>query len=145
MEAFLAAQNFQSLGYVTAGTTIGFVGNTGFSTGPHLHYAIYDNGTFVNPYSNGMTYGMRWPLPTVPESAISQVFGCVAPYWWYVTKCANGNSLHTGLDVAAWYGEPIVATADGDIVYRDYLGGYGNVVIIDHGNGIQTYYAHMLD
>lgn len=145
LEAFLAAQNFQSLGYVTAGTTIGFVGSTGFSTGPHLHFAIYDNGTFVNPYAGGMTYGMQWPLPTVSQGSISQVFGCVAPYSWYITKCSNGNSLHTGLDVSAWYGEPIVAAGDGDIVYRGYLGGYGNAVIIDHGGGVQTYYAHMLD
>ena len=53
------------------------------------------------------------------------------------------NRTHKGIDIAASYGTDIKAVADGTIEYASYnSGGYGNLVIIDHGNGIKTYYGH---
>lgn len=53
------------------------------------------------------------------------------------------NHTHKGIDIAASYGTNIKAVADGTIEYASYnSGGYGNLVIIDHGNGIKTYYGH---
>lgn len=49
---------------------------------------------------------------------------------------------HKGLDIAAKTGTPIKAAADGKIKYADTMSGYGNLIIIDHGNGITTYYGH---
>lgn len=52
------------------------------------------------------------------------------------------KSTHTGLDIAATTGTPIKAIADGTITCASYQGAYGKVVKIDHGNGIETWYAH---
>lgn len=49
---------------------------------------------------------------------------------------------HTGLDIAAPNGTPIRAAAGGTITYAGYHYSYGNLLIVSHGNGIQTYYAH---
>ena len=49
---------------------------------------------------------------------------------------------HTGLDIAAPYGTPIKAAADGKVIFAGYSGGYGYVVKLDNGNEVQTYYGH---
>ena len=54
----------------------------------------------------------------------------------------DGNEAHAGIDIAVSTGEPVVATADGKIVQSGPYGGYGNMVQIDHGNGIATIYGH---
>ena len=52
------------------------------------------------------------------------------------------RSSHTGLDIAASTGTPIVAAAGGTVTYSGYKGSYGNMIVITHANGVQTYYAH---
>ena len=52
------------------------------------------------------------------------------------------SGAHTGLDIGAASGTPIKATAGGTIKHASWMGSYGNLVIISHGNGIETYYAH---
>lgn len=50
---------------------------------------------------------------------------------------------HTGIDIANSAGTPIYATADGTISVASYRGGWGNLIIIEHGYGFSTYYAHL--
>jgi len=50
--------------------------------------------------------------------------------------------MHEGIDIAAAYGTAIRAAAGGTVIYAGWLGGYGNLVVIDHGNGLATAYAH---
>jgi murein DD-endopeptidase MepM/ murein hydrolase activator NlpD len=53
------------------------------------------------------------------------------------------NRMHKGVDFAAPTGTPILASAAGTVVLAGWGGGYGNVVVLDHGKGIRTRYAHM--
>jgi murein DD-endopeptidase MepM/ murein hydrolase activator NlpD len=50
--------------------------------------------------------------------------------------------LHEGIDIAASSGTPIWAAAAGTVIHAGWLGGYGNLVVVDHGNGLATAYAH---
>lgn len=53
------------------------------------------------------------------------------------------RKLHAGLDIANAAGTPIVAPADGTVVYAATESGYGNVLVLDHGNGVKTRYGHL--
>ena len=52
-------------------------------------------------------------------------------------------AMHTGLDFRAEIGDPVLATANGTVAVAGWTGGYGNMVEIDHGNGLATRYGHM--
>lgn len=55
----------------------------------------------------------------------------------------RGAENHPGLDFKAQYGDPIHATANGEVVFAGVMGGYGNVVRIAHKSGYETLFAHM--
>ncbi len=83
--------------------------------------------------------GFDWPfaLP-IPGGIVTSRYGGNRVY--------NGGVLqarHTGMDFRRAVGEPIQATADGRVVLAEYLNIRGNVVIIDHGHGVFSQYAHM--
>ncbi|MGG7142425.1 murein hydrolase activator EnvC family protein [Clostridium nigeriense] len=50
--------------------------------------------------------------------------------------------FHTGIDLGDPYGAPVAASKSGVVVYSGWISGYGNTIILDHGNGVQTLYAH---
>jgi murein DD-endopeptidase MepM/ murein hydrolase activator NlpD len=50
--------------------------------------------------------------------------------------------MHTGIDIGVGYGTPIHASASGTVIFAGWMGGYGNFVIVDHGGGLSTAYAH---
>jgi murein DD-endopeptidase MepM/ murein hydrolase activator NlpD len=55
----------------------------------------------------------------------------------------EGSEFHKGVDISAPTGTAVRATADGIVIYSEWSNGYGRLVVIDHGGGIQTYYAHL--
>ena len=72
----------------------------------------------------------------------------------YVNRLASGygtrfhpilkvNKMHKGLDFAASTGTPIYATGDGSVKVSEFNSGYGNMVVLKHGNGYESLYAHM--
>ena len=91
------------------------------------------------------------PRPSSPETSSSQPSS--SGFIWPVSgpisspfgsRClGNGDcSLHPGIDIGAPPGTPIKAAASGTVIYAGWLGGYGNLVVIDHGNGLSTAYGH---
>ena len=74
-----------------------------------------------------------WPV----EGQITGAFGeRIDPF--------NGEgAFHSGVDISAIVGQPVLAPADGTITFADFQGGYGRAVVMDHGHGITTRYGHL--
>jgi len=77
---------------------------------------------------------MAWPAPQFTRAS--------SPYGMRLHPVLRVNRFHTGIDLAAPTGSPIVAANDGTVLRAEWNGGYGNCVVIDHGGGIATLYAH---
>ena len=73
------------------------------------------------------------PLAIPVSGSITSRFGA---------RGGSRSSVHTGLDISAPSGTGIRAISAGTVSYAGYRGSYGNLIIIDHGNGVQSYYAH---
>lgn len=73
-------------------------------------------------------------LATIP------VTGTISSRYGVSSRIRRSN--HTGLDIAAITGTPIKVMADGVVTNASYSGSYGNLVKVDHGNGVETWYAH---
>ena len=78
---------------------------------------------------------LQWPVPSC--TLITSRFG------YRVAPTTSASTYHGGLDIGAGMGASIVAAGAGDVIYAGANGGYGNCVMIDHGNGVVTVYAHM--
>ena len=76
--------------------------------------------------------GFGWPV----VGKISSPFG------WRKDPVRGGRDFHTGLDIKAPKGRPIVASAAGRVVHSGWMGGYGKTIVISHPNGMTTLYAH---
>ncbi|MBD2175903.1 peptidoglycan DD-metalloendopeptidase family protein [Pseudanabaena sp. FACHB-1998] len=63
-------------------------------------------------------------------------------FGWRVHPILGTERFHSGIDFGADYGSLIYASAQGRVIYADWYGGYGNAVIVDHGNGMTTLYGH---
>lgn len=72
--------------------------------------------------------------------AVKPVSGTISSRYGVSSRIRK--STHTGLDIAAPSGTPIKVVADGTVISASYNGSYGNLVKVDHGNGVETWYAH---
>ena len=69
--------------------------------------------------------------------------GFVDQRTYYYKGKAISHSVHQGVDIASIAHAPVIAANHGIVVYRDYLGIYGNTIIIDHGLGLFSLYGHL--
>lgn len=96
--------------------------------------AHYDSTFFAN--SSGRITAMLsgfWPV----DGRITGGYGTrVDPF-------SGEGEYHTGMDMGAPVGTPVSAAADGTVTHAGWFNGYGRLVIVDHGNGYQTYYGHL--
>lgn len=60
-----------------------------------------------------------------------------------VDPVSGGSDYHNGLDIAGDKGQPVYATAAGVVTQAGYSGAYGNLIIVDHGFGLETRYGHL--
>lgn len=79
---------------------------------------------------------MTWPVPSSHR--------VTSPFGYRTHPIFGDRRLHTGIDISAPSGSAIVAAGDGEVIFTGYRGGYGNTVMIDHGNGVITLYAHQV-
>jgi murein DD-endopeptidase MepM/ murein hydrolase activator NlpD len=79
-----------------------------------------------------------WPT----RGWVTSEFGDMRGYGRRASGGHHIGRMHEGIDIAAPKGTPVMATGDGFVTYAGYRNGYGNTLIIDHGNGITTVYAH---
>ncbi len=92
----------------------------------------------------GGTGVFEWPEPACGFSCISQGYGCVTFYLEiYDPSCPYPHRKHTGIDIAAAYHSPIVAADTGIIYFYPGSIGYGNMIMMIHGNGYSTVYGHL--
>ena len=117
---------------VNAGDVIGRTGTTGWSTGIHLHFEIRENGEIselMNSYP-GVDSRFGWVVGG-DGGLISEMMDGHGGYYG-----------HKGIDIQADIGTPVLAADDGTVVLAEWYYGYGNCVMIDHGD-LVTLYGHL--
>lgn len=100
----------------------------------------------LKPYFNG-----NLKLPKMPSlSSLGMMFPLAIPspitsfFGWRVHPISGDQRMHTGTDIAAPIGTSVIAALTGKVLLADFLGGYGMVIALEHGQGSQqTLYAHL--
>lgn len=88
---------------------------------------VKGTGFYLASRGNGGSGVLGWPV----SGPVRSGFG------------PRGGGFHRGIDIGAPRGTPVGAAAAGTVTFVGWSGGYGNTVIIDHGNGLRTLYAHL--
>lgn len=86
-------------------------------------------GSLILPPGNG---ALGFPV----QGVVTSTFG------WRTHPILGYEKFHSGIDFGAEYGTPIYAAQAGTVIVAEWYGGYGNTIVLDHGNGITTLYAH---
>ena len=98
------------------------------------------SGQFSRSFEPGVS---RWAMLANAPS-LWPVTGTITSSFGERQDPFNGEgAFHSGIDIATAYGDPVRATADGEVLKAGFANGYGREVLIDHDNGIQTLYGHL--
>jgi murein DD-endopeptidase MepM/ murein hydrolase activator NlpD len=88
----------------------------------------------INAPTTPSALGFQWPLESVTVTS---------EYGYRIHPVYGTRRLHAGIDMGAARGTPIASSNDGVVIFVGTRGGYGRTVLVDHGGGITTLYAHM--
>lgn len=103
------------------------------------------------PVADVIPYGSK-PEPSLVARAetelslaypLGQLAESMDPWGWRYSEARAAWRMHTGVDLAAPMGTPVLATLAGKVLLVGVVSGYGNTVLLDHGNGVETLYAHL--
>ncbi|HJQ83772.1 MAG TPA: M23 family metallopeptidase [Candidatus Binatia bacterium] len=85
--------------------------------------------------ANDASHGVPtlWPV----RGLVTSPFGTRLSPW------GEGPEMHAGLDISAGYGNPVAAAGPGEVVFAGRDGGYGGLVVVDHGGRVHTLYGHL--
>ena len=78
---------------------------------------------------------MIWPAPDSHQIN--------SPFGWRIHPITGTSKFHSGVDINASYGSSVLAADSGTVILAGWNGGYGNCIVISHGNGITTLYGHL--
>lgn len=96
-----------------------------------------------NNGGGGNSGGNEIPGDPSSETFLRPGYGVVTDeYGPRINPVTGESGFHTGVDLGDPYGAPVAASKSGVVAYSGWISGYGETVIIDHGNGVQTLYGH---
>lgn len=82
-------------------------------------------------------------IVAIPSAQPVQSMSLTSNFGVRIDPFRGGRAMHAGVDIPGPYGTPIYATADAVVGRTGWIGGYGNLVELEHGKGIQTRYGHL--
>lgn len=96
-------------------------------------------GEFYDNYLSKIAYNVAYTPMRYPH------LGTITSGYGHRENPFSGENVetHKGLDIRANYGDVVKSTANGKVVFAGRRGGYGNCIVIKHGNGFETYYGHL--
>ena len=98
----------------------------------------YLNQKLLRPFSRIGLQNLKFIYPLAIPSPISSLFG------WRIHPISGASRMHTGTDIAAPEGTPVLAAMSGKVLLADNLGGYGLTIALEHSDGTQqTLYGHL--
>lgn len=85
----------------------------------------------------GQPLALHYPLAVAADE--------IDPYGWRYSQPRNGWRMHAGVDLVVVEGTPVLAAQAGEVALVSWVEGYGLTVVLDHGRGWQTLYAHLAE
>ncbi len=120
------------------------ISGTGNQLAPNVKESIEQYNFLKSANYSGIYhhYAYQWQSHTQPS--LWPVNGVLSSSFGGRSDPFSGEgAFHTGIDLVAPTGTPVHATADGVVATAAWSGAYGKLIVINHGNGLDTYYAHL--
>ena len=109
---------------------------------PSFPESVAEYGLLRSYHTPERSFARRWHTNLQPS--LWPVEGrLMGGYGERIDPFSGEGTMHTGVDISAPTGTPVRVTADGIVKFAAWGHGYGQLIVVDHGNGIETYYAHL--